>query len=104
MLESNRDGCGPAIASILTMPFTITLRGWILSVMWGWFAVPLGLMAIGLWHACGVSSLIGLLIFVLPKEDDNGLTWDSYKYTLFMTVSVSFLTLGFGAIYHMLMG
>ncbi len=37
------------------------LNGWALSVMWGWFLVPLGLPPIGMAMAIGIGSIIGLL-------------------------------------------
>lgn len=37
------------------------LRGWVLSVIWGWFMVPLGAPAIGIAAAIGVA-LIGHMV------------------------------------------
>ena len=35
-------------------------RGFVLSILWAWFLVPLGLPEIGIAHALGVSVIIGL--------------------------------------------
>jgi hypothetical protein len=32
-----------------------------LSILWGWFAVPLGLPPVGLWHAAGLRIVYGTL-------------------------------------------
>lgn len=32
--------------------------GFVLSILWGWFAVPLGIMSISIPHAIGISVLI----------------------------------------------
>lgn len=36
-------------------------NGWALSVLWGWFLVPLGLPQIGMAHAIGIGLLVGFL-------------------------------------------
>ncbi len=38
----------------------ISLRGLVLSLLWGWFIVPLGLPAINIFHAYGLALLVGL--------------------------------------------
>lgn len=43
------------LIGLLMMPFTIALRGWVLSICWGWYLVPLGVMDIGAAHAIGIS-------------------------------------------------
>ena len=37
------------------------LRGWVLTYLWGWFLVPLGLPPIGIAHAIGVALLVGMI-------------------------------------------
>ncbi len=39
---------------ILATAASIFLRGWALSVLWGWFVVPFGVAAIGPAHAYGL--------------------------------------------------
>jgi hypothetical protein len=38
------------------------LRGWVFSITWKWFLVPLGLPAISVVHAIGVAGVVGLLV------------------------------------------
>ena len=45
--EDPVEGCIATVLSFLVSPFTIALNGYALSVLWGWFMVPLALPAIG---------------------------------------------------------
>jgi hypothetical protein len=39
-----------------------TFNGWVLSILWGWFFVPiLGLPALGVAQAIGISTVVGYL-------------------------------------------
>ncbi len=50
------------IAASLIVPLGL-FRGWILSILWGWFAVPMGLPALGVAHVWGLALLIGLATY-----------------------------------------
>jgi hypothetical protein len=58
------------VASLLSAPFIVTLRGYVLMTLWGWFAVPLGARPLLLWHACGVSLLAGYLTFQMDTAKE----------------------------------
>lgn len=51
----------------------IFLKGFVLSKLWGWFLVPLGVPEIGFAHSIGVCILISFLTFQNIKSyvDDN---------------------------------
>lgn len=51
------------------------LRGWALTVLWGWFVVPLfGLPALGVAQAIGFSVTVGLIVHqYVPSKDKD--TW-----------------------------
>ncbi|MHC4621207.1 MAG: hypothetical protein ACYTEQ_25955 [Planctomycetota bacterium] len=57
------------ILLILLMPFSAAWRGLVLSELWGWFVVPLGLEPIGIAHAIGLSLAVGM--FAQAKSKDN---------------------------------
>ena len=61
-------GC---LAIIIVTPFAIMLRGFVLTRLWLWFLVPLGLPAIGLWHAYGLSILIALFTSGMGRIPSN---------------------------------
>ena len=49
-----------SIAFLALVPPLILWNSWILSVLWGWFVVPLGIPAIGVAHAFGLFILVKL--------------------------------------------
>ena len=51
--------CPLAIYSVLS-------HGFVLSKLWGWFAVPLGLTPIGVLHAAGIMAIIRLCTYSIP--------------------------------------
>lgn len=71
---------GMQMAAILAIPGGIALMvcgvlfsGWVLSVMWGWFLVPLGVPSIAVAQAIGISLTVSLLTKQWrPSEDDKG--------------------------------
>ncbi len=64
---------GVAVGAVAFVIAEALLRGWALSIMWGWFAVPLfHLPPLGIAQAMGVSLVIGMLChqYVPSKEGD----------------------------------
>ena len=47
------------------------LNGWALSILWGWFFVPLGLSPIRILHAIGVGVTVSLLTSRAPRCNDE---------------------------------
>lgn len=47
------------IIFLAMLPLTI-LRGWALSVLWGWFAVPLGLPILSVVNAMGIMLIVSV--------------------------------------------
>lgn len=54
------------LAELLGVLFVLILTsvyyGWVLSVLWNWFVVPLGVTAIGIAHGVGIYMVTGLLV------------------------------------------
>lgn len=71
------DDCLQAIAAfaiaLITIPISVVLTGWALSILVGWFLVPLGFPTVGLWHAAGISAILQLALRPSPtwKADDD---------------------------------
>jgi hypothetical protein len=70
------------ITTIIATPFAIALIGllviqqaWAISVLWGWFLVPLGLPAIGIATAIGISAILSALHQSRKSPGDEG--WKS---------------------------
>lgn len=68
-----------AITTIVATPFAIALvvllaiqQAWAISILWGWFIVPLGVPAIGIAAAVGVSVTVSALRGRRKGPDDEG--------------------------------
>lgn len=76
--------------------------GWVVMWLWRWFLTPLGLPALGFWHACGVDLFVGaFFLFQAPRrpvEDDDAwaldMAWAGGKLLIAPYV------LGIGALIH----
>jgi hypothetical protein len=90
-------GC---IIMLLATPFTAVLNGWVLSVLWAWFLVPLGVPAINVVTAIGVALVVAYMTYQLQtgKSDPDA----SYPFqSLFVAVFKPLFALGFGWVVHM---
>ena len=76
---------------------TIILRGLVLKILWGWFLVPLGVMAITIPHALGFATIVTYLTYTIPTEH---VTWD---VVMTINIGVSLFILLFGYIFHLFM-
>ena len=63
------------IASLFLAPVVIgvnllfpVLNGFVLSIMWEWFVVPLGVEPVSLAHAIGITFIMNLLAKSVDKE------------------------------------
>jgi hypothetical protein len=69
---------GIIVAIIAAMFLSAIWSGWVLTVLWGWFIVPLfGLPALSLVYAIGFSLVVRFLVFQIPNTTKNEDT--SYK-------------------------
>ncbi len=67
-------GIGVTFLYILFFPLAL-YYGWALSILWGWFAVPLGMPAIGALEAAAVFSIIRFGV-----SDLSGATIEKERY------------------------
>jgi uncharacterized membrane protein len=75
------------------------IRGAILSVMWTWFIVPLGVHSIGVAWAVGISVIVGFLtIDTTPREDAP-----KFLDLAISSLLTTLLLFGMGAIAHYFM-
>ena len=61
-------GCG---AALVLAPLAVLLKSWVLTIMWGWFVVPLGLPQIGMAHAWGIVMVAAMLARSPDTETDD---------------------------------
>ena len=69
--------------------------GWVVSTLWAWFVVPLGLQAIGIAHVVGLRVTVRMLSGKIRKTDENfticQMVVDAFA------VPMAALTIGFAA-------
>ena len=100
----NKDGqtflsCLGAIALvIIIVPLSMIMHGWVLSIMWGWFVVPLfGLPALTIPYAIGISAVVGIFKGnSTANKDDNKTATTKFLEALFVAFVAPLITLGFG--------
>ena len=64
--------------TLVMMCYIAFAYGYALAVLWSWFAVPLGLPIISMFHAAGLACCIGLFTYKLippPKESCTTPMW-----------------------------
>ena len=88
-----------ALVGLLLFVPTIILRGWVLSILWGWFITPALSVPVPSIPICLGLSLIGPMLVgtVSLNRSKEKLLVD----TILTSVVVSLLSLGFGWIIHL---
>jgi hypothetical protein len=59
------------VASLIWLALASLVDGWVLSLFWKWFAVPMGAPGIGVAHAIGIAVLVRLLTHHTDLKDDD---------------------------------
>jgi hypothetical protein len=80
-------------------PLLAVWMSYVLTILWGWFMVPLGVHAIGKAHAYGLATLIGLVRTKTGKSDDA-----SVAAAIAIAIIAPTISLLAGWIAHSLMG
>lgn len=95
------------LLQVALMVAATALRGWVLSVMWAWFVVPLGVVPLGVAHAIGLSAVFAALKGVARADvvDDRDRGRDAVTETVVLILSMlaSLLFLLVGAVAHAFM-
>jgi hypothetical protein len=84
------------VGLVLVVPITM-FSAYVLTCLWAWFVVPLGVVAIGKAHAFGLSTMISLL---RAKPVDN--ERDALE-GLLTGLAYALIAWGLGALAHWLM-
>jgi hypothetical protein len=77
---------GLAVLTVILIALTLPLfaySGWVLSVVWSWFAMPLGLPAISWAHGAGIVLVIAWLTGERGPEKKEGESMRMYALGLF---------------------
>jgi hypothetical protein len=99
--ESNVTTAIGCLVTLITFPFITAYSGFALSYLWLWFFVPLGLMPIGMCHALGIATLIGLYgnNDYNGKKDETNTGLALFRFIIARTTHITF-ALVFGYIWH----
>jgi hypothetical protein len=85
----------------ISMSIVLALYGaFAVSMLWSWFVVPFGIMALSLPHAIGIDLLVGGLVFKSRLRD---ITEEESLYLLRDNALVSTLCLAIGWAAHLWM-
>lgn len=82
------------------------LCGVVVSDMWTWFVVPFGVMPIGIAHAMGIITILGVPTFgIAYKLVEGDVGFDLKKFlTMEFTIAAMYLLMwGLTAVYHSFM-
>jgi hypothetical protein len=71
--------------------------GFVAATLWGWFMIPLGVKAIGYWHAVGLAALLNVLLGSrgINKTHDENVQYIAIKGLFYATI-IPLFCLGLG--------
>lgn len=88
MTKDKDESTGSMVAGIL-FAFAVVvplmgLRGWAIIKLWTWFVVPLGVAALPMASAIGISTLVSLLTadLAVKREDEKGVLRGAVMWAL----------------------
>ena len=81
---------------------SLMLRAWIITWLWLWFIVPLGVTEIGLAWAIGLASIISMFSHDAPPAKASDET-DMWAKAIGKLIVSPLLALGFGWLAHLAM-
>ena len=84
---------GMVLGAITAIALFAIYNAWVLSILWGWFIVPLGVKSLSIAHAYGVTLVTGLFLSTRGiKENKNQDDWISSLITwLILPLAALFL-------------
>ncbi|WP_343177070.1 hypothetical protein [Pseudomonas sp. 4810-S13] len=68
-MRNEENQMGVALGVVVAFALNIFWGGYVAATLWGWFVVPLGVMAITYWHAVGLTCVVAA--FARVKNDDS---------------------------------
>ena len=63
---------GIIIAVIVGLFLFAIYNAWVLTILWGWFIVPLGVKALSIAHAYGFTLVTGLILSTRGIKENKG--------------------------------
>lgn len=63
---------GLIIAAIVGLALYVVYNAWVLTMLWGWFIVPLGVKSLSIAHAYGFTLVTGLILSNRGIKENKG--------------------------------
>lgn len=93
-----------AILALAISFFAGMFTAFVMTRLWSWFIVPLGVAPIGIFHAMGITGLLFLLTNSVTRREGKGeRLWQKILDSVFWNLTAAAISLGFGSLYHSLM-
>lgn len=88
---------------IVTLPLSMIWNGFVLTILWGWFIVPVfaGAPELGLVPAIGVGGVVRYLTAHKATSDSGKSAWENFGESIAFAAFYPALTLFLGWIVHM---
>lgn len=90
------DDVAKLLFGVLGLLVSVLLRGYVLSQLWSWFVVPLGVVAVSIPHAIGISCIAAML----SGSSGGGKESEGVAVVIIGGVVGVLFVWGFGAIVH----
>ncbi len=96
------EAIGRFVVGLMMVVFSILIGGWVFSVLWGWFMVPIfGLSALGLAGAIGIKTIVALVVYHQTSSmDEAGSTLEQLGKSLAHVFGINITALVCGWIVH----
>ena len=98
--ENNMEKFGKFCAFVSCTIAVALSRGLVLSILWGWFIVPLGVVSIGVLLAIGISITLGVAM-PIRLDDKEKSEFSEILYAGATRCVYCFIALGMGAIVNL---
>lgn len=88
------------------LAISIFWGGWVTSILWAWFIVPLGVMPINYWHAVGIGCVVAAFLgtrgmYDGPEDKDPDVQFGIVMVRSFARVTlIPAMLLGMGYLIH----
>lgn len=108
MSDKEKDGAAEALgclAAVLALPPILLLRGWAMTILWGWFITPVfGLASPGLAACLGLSVTVDAFWGIRQREPADDCTFGEKCLRLILwPVATISLLLALGWVFHLFM-
>lgn len=87
---------GKVLVGAIMLLVTILMTAYTFATLWGLFIVPLGLQAISVAHAYGISLIVGLFKINPYKRNKEPPTWEDFVAAVFVVIFICLMALGLG--------